>query len=43
MAIVVDEYGRAIGLCTMENLLEELFGPITDLHPDETDGEGTPR
>jgi len=33
MAVVVDEYGRAIGLCTMEDLLEELFGPITDLRP----------
>jgi putative hemolysin len=43
MAIVVDEYGRAIGLCTMENLLEELFGPITDLHPGETSGKGAPR
>ena len=33
MAIVVDEFGDAIGLCTMEDLLEELFGPITDAHP----------
>ena len=33
MAIVVDEFGRAIGFCTMEDLLEELFGPITDAHP----------
>ncbi|MCA9541873.1 MAG: CBS domain-containing protein, partial [Myxococcales bacterium] len=30
LAIVVDEFGQAIGLCTMEDLLEELFGPITD-------------
>lgn len=30
MAIVVDERGAAVGLCTMEDLLEELFGPITD-------------
>ncbi|MEE2788733.1 MAG: hemolysin family protein [Myxococcota bacterium] len=33
MAIVVDDYGDAIGFCTMEDLLEELFGPITDAHP----------
>jgi putative hemolysin len=30
MAIVVNEYGRTIGLCTMEDLLEELFGEIVD-------------
>lgn len=42
MAIVVDEYGRAVGLCTMEDLLEELFGPITDLRPHRRgDGEAT--
>ena len=31
MGIVVDEQGRAVGLCTMEDLLEELVGPITDV------------
>jgi putative hemolysin len=30
MAIVVDEYGKFVGLATMEDLLEELFGPIRD-------------
>lgn len=32
MAVVVDNSGKAIGICTMEDLLEELFGPITDNH-----------
>jgi len=30
MAIVVNEYGRVVGVVTMEDLLEELFGEIAD-------------
>jgi putative hemolysin len=30
MAIVVNEYGKVVGLVTMEDLLEELFGEIYD-------------
>ncbi|MCB9538247.1 MAG: HlyC/CorC family transporter [Myxococcales bacterium] len=40
MAVVVDEFGRAIGLITMEDLLEELFGPIEDQGPAGRRGSG---
>ncbi len=36
LAIVVNEYGRVLGLITLEDLLEELFGEISD----EFDYEG---
>ena len=30
LAFVVDEYGETVGMATMENVLEELVGPIED-------------
>jgi CBS domain containing-hemolysin-like protein len=30
LAIVVDEYGTTVGMVTLENILEELVGPIQD-------------
>jgi CBS domain containing-hemolysin-like protein len=36
LAIVLDEYGGVAGLITLEDLLEELVGPIDDEHDEPT-------
>jgi putative hemolysin len=37
MRIVIDEYGGVSGLVTIEDLLEELVGSITDEHEDDSE------
>lgn len=38
MAILIDEYGMVSGMITLENVLEELVGPIQDEFDDEKPG-----
>ncbi|WP_337177354.1 hemolysin family protein [Paludisphaera sp.] len=39
MAVVLDEYGGVVGLVTMEDLVEQVIGPIRDEHDAPTEEE----
>jgi CBS domain containing-hemolysin-like protein len=42
MQIVIDEYGNVAGLVTIEDLLEEIVGDISDEHEHEPDNSPQP-
>lgn len=43
MNIVIDEYGGVAGLVTIEDLIEEIVGSITDEHESDDDAESVTR